>query len=105
MGVKICYFLTYILSTYCRYCQLGFSSKIEVPQLSSARKLHSSAWLEPKNSSSNSSLVTSGFLTAIKLSPSYKLFFSPFCIFCNPLVVIDMITGKSDNVFDLKLLS
>ena len=38
-------------------CRLAFSSKIKVPQLGSARKLHSSAWLEPENSSSGSSLV------------------------------------------------
>ena len=41
--------------------QLGFSSKIKVPQLGStrldsARKFHSSGSLEPENSSSNSSL-------------------------------------------------
>ena len=42
--------------TYCIYCQLGFSSKIEVLQLGSARNLHSSGSLEPENSSSNSSL-------------------------------------------------
>jgi hypothetical protein len=39
------------------FCQLGFSSKIKVPQLGSARNLHSSARLEPENSSSGSSLV------------------------------------------------
>ena len=36
--------------------QLGFSSKIKVPQLGSARNLHNSAWLEPENFSSGSSL-------------------------------------------------
>ena len=44
--------------TYCRKCQLGFSSKIKVPQLGSARNLHSSGSLEPENSSSNSSLLS-----------------------------------------------
>ena len=41
------------------YCQLGFSSKIEVPQLGSTRlgTLHSSALLELEKSSSNSSLL------------------------------------------------
>ena len=34
--------------------QLGFSSKIEVPQLGSARNLQSLGSLEPENSSSNS---------------------------------------------------
>ena len=43
--------------TYCRNCQLGFSSKIKVPQLGSAQNLHSSGSLEPENSSSNSSLI------------------------------------------------
>ena len=38
--------------------QLGFSSKIKVPQLGSARNLQSSGSLEPENSSSNSSLVS-----------------------------------------------
>ena len=37
-------------------CQLGFSSKIEVLQLGSARNSHSSARLEPEKSSSGSSL-------------------------------------------------
>ena len=37
--------------------QLGFSSEIKVPQLGSARNIHSSAQLEPENSSSGSSLV------------------------------------------------
>ena len=41
------------------FCQLGFSSKIKEPQLGSARDLHSSARLEPKNSSSGSSLLFS----------------------------------------------
>ena len=36
--------------------QLGFSSKIKVPQLGSARNFHSLAWLEPENSSLGSSL-------------------------------------------------
>jgi hypothetical protein len=40
--------------------QLGFSSEIEMPQLGSARNLHSSARLKLENSSSNSSLVGSG---------------------------------------------
>ena len=35
-----------------RYCQLSFSTKIEVPQLGSARIIHSSGSLEPENSSS-----------------------------------------------------
>jgi hypothetical protein len=39
------------------YCQFGFSSKIGMPQLGSARNLHSSARLEPENSSSGSSLL------------------------------------------------
>ena len=38
------------------YCQLGFRSKIGMPQLGSARKLHSLDRLEPENSSSDSSL-------------------------------------------------
>ena len=38
-------------------CQLGFSSEIEVPQLGSARILHSSGSLEPEKSSSNSSII------------------------------------------------
>ena len=42
--------------TYCQYCQLGFSSKIEVPQLGSARNFYNSGSLKPENSSSNSSL-------------------------------------------------
>ena len=42
--------------TCCQYFQLGFSSKIEVPQLGSAQNLHSSGSLELENSSSNSSL-------------------------------------------------
>ena len=42
------------------YCQLGFSSEIEVPQLGLARILHSSGLLEPDKSSSNSSLVCRG---------------------------------------------
>ena len=33
VGTKICFSLTYILSANCRYCQLGFSSKIKVLQL------------------------------------------------------------------------
>ena len=45
--------------TYCQYCQLDFSSEIEVPQLGSARNLHSSDSLKPENSSSNSSLLIS----------------------------------------------
>ena len=40
----------------------GFSSKIEVPQLGSARNLPSSARLEPENFSSGSSLVSTFFL-------------------------------------------
>ena len=43
--------------TCCQYCQLGFSSKIEVPQLGFAWNLHSSTWLKPENSSSKSSLL------------------------------------------------
>ena len=39
------------------YCQLGFSSKIEVPQLGSAWNLHSLSSLDIENSSSNSSLI------------------------------------------------
>ena len=41
--------------TYCQYCQLSFSSEIEV-LLGQARNLHSSAWLELENSGSGSSL-------------------------------------------------
>ena len=37
--------------------ELGFSSKIKVPQLGSALNLYSSARLEPENSSSGSSLI------------------------------------------------
>ena len=37
--------------------QLGFSLKIKVPQLGSARNLPSSAQLESENSSSGSSLI------------------------------------------------
>ena len=40
-----------------QYCQLGFSSEIEVPQLGSARNPHSSTRLELKNSGSGSSLL------------------------------------------------
>ena len=39
------------------FCQLGFSSEIEVPQLGSARLGTFTARLEPENSSSGSSLV------------------------------------------------
>ena len=41
---------------YGTYCQLGFSSEIEVDQLGSAQNLHSSAQLELENSGSGSSL-------------------------------------------------
>ena len=41
--------------------QLGFSSEIKVPQLGSARNLHSSARLELENSGSGSSQLPSDF--------------------------------------------
>ena len=49
--------LIVVLNQCLKKCQLGFSLKIEVPQLGSAQKLHSSGSLEPENFSSNSSLV------------------------------------------------
>ena len=51
----------YYYRTSCIYekkTQLGFSSEIKVPQLGSARNLHSWGSLEPENSSSNSSLLS-----------------------------------------------
>ena len=45
VGTEICFLLTYILSPNCRYCQLGFSSKIKVPQLSLARLGTFITWL------------------------------------------------------------
>ena len=41
------------------YCQLGFSSEIEVAQLGSAPNLHSSAGVKLENSGSGSSLIIS----------------------------------------------
>ena len=52
---KICYFLTYILSVMLARFQLGNWSA--PARRSLARNLHSSAWLEPETSRSNSSLV------------------------------------------------
>ena len=54
VGTKICYFLTYILSVLSARFQLENWSA--PARLGSARNLHSSAWLELENSSSNSSL-------------------------------------------------
>ena len=48
--------LIVVLNESLKKFQLGFSSEIEVPQLGSARNLHSLGSLEPENSSSNSSL-------------------------------------------------
>ena len=47
------------------YCQLGLSSKIEMPQLGSARNLPSSARLEPGNFSSGSSLVNNEIIVIV----------------------------------------
>ena len=58
---EISYEFSIFWHTYCQHCQLGFSSKTKVPQLGSARNLHSSSSLEPENSSSNSSLQTTFF--------------------------------------------
>ena len=54
-GAKIYYFS----HIYCQYCQLGFSSKIEVLQLGLAWLRTFIARLELENSSSNSSLRVS----------------------------------------------
>ena len=63
-----------IWHTYCRNCQLGFSSKIKVPRLGSAWYFHSSARLEPENSSSNSSLVNSPFITLQTMAFNHNSF-------------------------------
>ena len=56
------------IHTYRQNCQLGFSSKMKVPQLGLARNLHSS--LEPENSSSNPSLGDNHILiTGSRLCP------------------------------------
>ena len=53
---------------YSTYCQLRFSSEIEVAQLGSARNLHSSAWLELENSGSGSSLQNTLFCLRVCFS-------------------------------------
>ena len=76
----------------CFFCQLGFSSKIEVPKLSSAQNLHSSAWLKLKNFSSNSSLISVMVIPFVEFSRGDTKFVV--------IPVVDFSRGGGDTKFE-----
>ena len=87
--------------TYCQYCQLGFSSEIEVPQLGSARNLHSSARLELENSGSGSSLLISMikclYFFELASLKQFRCFFVGLIFQHFPVEVLSLVMSPSRN--------